>query len=131
MKNEVTNSFVQTPVQQGGDKIDMKLRGQIVDLWVEIEPETYETFIVYEGNKKVLYVRMLRALYGMLIASILYYKKFRKDIEGIGFIVNPYDSCVANRIIGGKQQTVTWHVDDLKARHVDAKVNDKSYECLE
>jgi hypothetical protein len=131
MTNDVPNAFVQTPVPQGGDKIVMKLRGQLVDLLVEIAPETYEPFIVYEGNKKVLYVRMLRALYGMLIASILYYKKFRKDIEGIGFIVNPYDSCVANRIIGGKQQTVTWHVDDLKSSHVDSKVNDKFYEWLE
>jgi hypothetical protein len=45
---------------------------------------------------------MLMALYGMLIASILYYKKFRKDIESIGFEVNPYDICVANRRVQGK-----------------------------
>jgi hypothetical protein len=67
---------------------------------------------------------MLKALYGMIIASILYYKKFRKDIEAIGFEVNPYDICVANRLVGGKQHTVTWHVDDLKSSHVDSKVND-------
>jgi hypothetical protein len=29
---------------------------------------------------KSLWDRMLNALYGMLISSILYYKKFRKDI---------------------------------------------------
>jgi hypothetical protein len=98
---------------------------------LEIALETYEPYIVHEGNKKVLYVRMLRALYGMLIALILNYKKFRKDIKGIGFIVNPYDPCVANRIVGGKQQTVTWHADDLKLSHVDPKVNDEFYEWLE
>jgi hypothetical protein len=78
-----------------------------------------------------MYVRMLKALYGMLISSILYYKKFRKDIELIGFEVNPYDICVANRKVNGKQQTVTWHVDNLKSSHVDSKVNDNFAEWCE
>jgi hypothetical protein len=38
---------------------------------------------------------------------------------------------VANRQVKGKQQTVTWHVDDLKSSHVDPGVNDKFYEWLE
>jgi hypothetical protein len=74
---------------------------------------------------------MLRALYGMLIASILYYKKFRKDIEEIGLHVNPYDPCVADCQVRGKQHTVTWHVDDLKSIHVDPEVNDEFYAWLE
>jgi hypothetical protein len=67
----------------------------------------------------------------MLISSILYYKKFRKDIESIGFEVNPYDICVANQKVNGKQQAVTWHVDDLKSSHVDSKVNDNFAEWCE
>ena len=38
--------------------------------------------------------------------------------------MNPYDPCVANKMVDGKQHTVCWHVDDLKASHVNAKVND-------
>ena len=72
-----------------------------------------------EENKKILYVKMLKALYGMLKSSLLYYKKFRKDIEEIGFEVNPYDPCVANRMVNGKQHTIVWHVDDLKCSHVE------------
>jgi hypothetical protein len=74
---------------------------------------------------------MLKGLYGMLVASLLYYKKFRKDIETKGFNVNPYNPCVANRIIKGIQQTVTWHVDDLKSSHVHPTVNNKFYNWLE
>jgi hypothetical protein len=44
--------------------------------------------------------------------------------------MNPYDPCVANRMIGGKQQTVTWHVDDLMSSHVNKKVNDDFLEWL-
>lgn len=61
----------------------------------------------------------------MLKSALLYYKKFRKDIESIGFEVNPYNPCVANRIVDGKQHTVTWHVDDLKSSHVNPEVNRK------
>jgi hypothetical protein len=67
----------------------------------------------------------LKAFYGMLIASLVFYNKLRKDLESIGFKVNPDDPCVVNRTIKGKQHTVTWHaVDDLKSSHVDPKVND-------
>jgi hypothetical protein len=55
----------------------------------------------YEGKNKVLYVKMLKAIYGMLQSSLLYYKKFCKDIESIGFKANPYDPHVTNRIVNG------------------------------
>ena len=54
----------------------------------------------------------------------MYYKNFRTDIENIGYKVNPYDVCVVNKRINGKQHTITWHVDDVKAIHVNPKVND-------
>jgi hypothetical protein len=41
-----------------------------------------------------------------------------------GFTPNPYDSCVVNKIVDGKQLTVAWHFDDLKISHVAAGVVD-------
>jgi hypothetical protein len=64
---------------------------------LEIAPtKVYEGYSTYEGKTKVLYIKMLKAIYGMLQSSLLYYKKFCKDIESTGFKVNPYDPCVAN-----------------------------------
>ena len=60
----------------------------------------------------------------MLVAALLWYKQFRGDLEKIGFKFNPYDPCVANRTVNGKQHTVRFHVDDLMSSHVDKKVND-------
>ena len=37
----------------------------------------------------------------------------------MGFVLNPYDLCVANKVVDGKQITVCWHVDDLKVSHCD------------
>jgi hypothetical protein len=45
--------------------------------------------------------------------------------------VNPYDPCVANRIVNGKQHTASWHVDDLKSSHVNNKVNDQFLQWFE
>jgi hypothetical protein len=132
MTADIPNAFVQVDIdeKEKGERIIMKIRGLLVNMLTELSPETYEKYVVYEGNNKVLYVRMIKALYGMLQSSLLYYKKFRKDIESIGFKLNPYDPCVANRIVNGKQHTVTWHVDDLKSSHVDSKVNDQFLEWL-
>ena len=66
---------------------------------------------------------MLKALYGMMMSSLLYCLKFKGDLEGIGFWVNPYDPCVVNRIVKYRQHTVIWHVDDLKSTHVNSEVN--------
>jgi hypothetical protein len=33
-----------------------------------------------------------------------------------------YDPCVANKIVRGRQLTVSWHVDDLKISHKDSNV---------
>ena len=124
---DIPNAFIQTAVEKldkDGDRIVMKIRGAMVDMLLELDP-LYEDYVVYEKGNKILYVHILRAIYGMLMSGLLYYKKFRAAIEGRGYEVNDYDSCVANKMINGKQHTVSWHVDDLKASHVDPKVNDE------
>ncbi|KAL7564335.1 hypothetical protein ACA910_007187 [Epithemia clementina (nom. ined.)] len=103
----------------------MKIRGTLVDMLVEMNPEIYADQVIMETGNKVLYVFVTKAIYGMLVSALLFYKKLKKDLEEIGFKVNPYDLCIANRVINGKQHTVTWHVDDLKSSHVDPKVNDE------
>ena len=42
------------------------------------------------------------------------------DLEAYGFRINPYDPCVDNNIVSGKQITLFWNVDDLKISCVDA-----------
>jgi len=132
MTADVPNAFIQASIDadDGDDKIIMKLTGVIVDLLVEMAPEVYKDFVVMENGKKVLYVNVLRNLYGMLDASLRWYCKFRKDLEAIGFQFNPYDPCIANRMKNGRQHTVRFHVDDLMSSHVNSVVNDKFLKWL-
>ena len=48
-----------------------------------------------------------------------------------GFEPNPYDPCVVNKIINGKQCTILWHVDDLKISHVDPEVVTEVIDMIE
>ena len=71
--------------------------------------------MIYEKNgEPMLYVQLLKAVYGLLRSALLFYKKLRAQLEKMGFEINPYDPCVANKTVGDSQMTVTWHVDDLK-----------------
>ena len=100
MTADIPNAFIQAMMPElgpGEERVIMKITGVLVDLLVEIAPEIYSPFVVFENGKKVLYVQVIRALCGMLIAALLWYRQFQKDLESIGFKFNPCDSCVANR----------------------------------
>ena len=71
----------------------MLIHSALVDILLELDFEKYGAFVVYENGQKVLYLVMRKALYGMIESSLLCYKKFRGDIEDIGYKVNPYNMC--------------------------------------
>ena len=87
----------------------------MVDLLIEIAPYVYGSYAKLDkkGNK-VLIIQCLNAIYGTMVASMLYYNKFSKTLKRNNFVINPYDRCTANRMVDGKQQTILWHVDDYK-----------------
>ena len=128
MTADIPNAFIQAqlpPRKEGEERVIMKITGVLVDLLVELDSETYGPYVVFENGKKVLYVEVLRGLYGMLIAALLFYRQFRKDLKKFGFKFNNYDPCVANKIVEGLQQTIKFHVDDVNSSHMLAKVNDE------
>ena len=45
-------------------------------------------------------------------------------MESPGFEYNPYDPCVANKIMNEKQLTATIHVDHVKSSHDYPRIND-------
>ena len=108
----------------------MKIHGPLVNILLEIDHDLYAPYVVYDHGKQLVYVIMLKALYGTILLPMLYYKKFHKDLELIGYKVNPYEPCVANKIIKGSQHTVAWFVDDLKTSHKLKEVNDEFLEWL-
>lgn len=69
------------------------------------------------------YLELLKALYGMLQAVLLFWKLLSSKLVLWGFVINPYNWCVANKMIDRKQCTIMWHVEDMKISHVNDKTN--------
>ena len=96
----------------------MLLKGKLAELMVQVDPKLYQKYIT--TNKKgeaMLYVRLSEASYGLLQSALLFYQKLRGELKDYGFEVNPYDPCVANKVVNGSQMTVTWDVNNLKVSH--------------
>ena len=96
-----------------------------------IAPDVYgEYATIGKKGKKQLLVQCLNALYGTMVASLLYYKKFVKSLRSTRFKLNPYDPCVANKQVDGEQLTVCFHVDDCKISHISPKVMSNTIDWL-
>eukprot|EP00980_Cylindrotheca_fusiformis_P001123 scaffold313_cov73-Cylindrotheca_fusiformis.AAC.1 len=56
MTADVPNAFIQTQMperKEGEDRVIMKITGVlVVDLLVELDPQTYKNFVVFENGKK-------------------------------------------------------------------------------
>ena len=104
-------------------RVLMKFRGEFVDIMCKVNPE-HKKNVIYEKGKKVLYVRVLRAIYGAIQSALLWYELYATTLMNMGFEINPYDKCVANKMINGKQCTMSWYVDDNKLSHDDSRVVD-------
>ena len=106
-------------------KLLMVFRDEFVDIMCEVNPE-YKKYVTTDKNgKKILYVKVLRAIYGCIESALLWYELYVKTLKGMGFKLNPYDKCVANKMINGKQCTIAFFVDDNKVSHFDSKVVDE------
>ena len=83
---------------------------------------TTNLFVQYENGKKVLYMKVLRTIYGCIESYLFWYNLYGNTLKYLGFIINTYDRCVANKIIDGNQCTIVCDVDDNKLSHVDPKL---------
>ena len=81
-------------------KLLVKFRDEFVDIMCEINPE-FKKHVIEERGKKVLYVKVLRAIYGCIQSALLWYESYVKTLKGMSFVLNPYDKCVASKIIKG------------------------------
>ena len=99
--------------------------GLMVDMICGINPSCYDKV---QWNKqrtrKLLYARLVKNVYGTVLAAIIFYNKLSKHLIDHGFVMNDYDLCTFNKMVNGEQLTIQFHVDDLKTYHKEQKVLD-------
>ncbi len=121
----IPNAFIQTKVDDAKDCVIIWITGVIVDWLVKVAPKVYALYVATNSKGvNILLVECYNAIYGTMVAGLLYYRKFSSSLKNRGFTVNPYDPCVWNRVIVGKQMTICFHVDNCKISHLDPKVVD-------
>eukprot|EP00957_Ditylum_brightwellii_P098862 7530993-Ditylum_brightwellii.AAC.1 len=107
----------------------MIFREQFVDIICGVNPDFKQHVRTIKG-KKVFYVTVQQAIYGCIESALLWYKCYTEKFEKEGFKINPYDKCVANKMIDGYQCTLVWYVNDTKVSHKSAKVVDEILEIM-
>ena len=120
--SDIPGAFLHADME---DNVHMLLEGKLAEMIVKLDLSMYRKHIWYnKKGKPMLYIQLKKALYGTLQAALLFWKLLSETLQEWGFILNPYDKCVANKVIAGKQRTILWHVYDLKISHVDKNVVD-------
>jgi hypothetical protein len=70
----IPSAFIQMRVEDKGDMAIIKIRGVLMDILVQIAPEVYKSYVTTDkkGTKQLL-VQCQNAIYGTMVASLLYY----------------------------------------------------------
>ena len=113
------------------DFVLLRLHGASLKAILRANKQKYEKHVTIENGRQIIYVRLLKAMYGTLKAALLWYELLADTLKKEGFVLNPYDPCVANKTINGKQFTICWYVDDLKLSHEDPEEVTKMIKVLE
>ena len=89
------------------EEVIMLLRGPLTETMVLIDPERYRPYVTHDKRGvPIIYVKMKKALYGLLRLVLDFYLKLIGELEERDYVINPYDPCVANTMIDGSQHTL-------------------------
>ena len=103
---DVSMAYLQADMNE---ELYMILDKDTTSLLLKLHPE----FSHFARSGKLL-VQLKKALYGCVQSAKLWYERISAFLFSIGFVINPVDQCVFNRIssIDGSQITIGLHVDD-------------------
>jgi hypothetical protein len=111
---DIPSAFLNTP-QPETSEVLVRLDKRASEAFSRLYPR-YRPYIGMDGTA---IVKLLKAVYGTVEASKLWYHHFSGTLRKMNFIPNPVMPCVFNRGVGKEQLTVAVHVDDCKFMCVD------------
>ena len=125
---DIPGAFLQATMD---DDVYIKFEGKMVDVLIGLDSAKYGPCVCTYKGRRFIYAKAIKAIYGTLRAALLFYQLFSGELKKWGFTANPYDACMMNKIVNGKQLTIVWHVDDCKISHEDKAVVDDMIHKLE
>jgi hypothetical protein len=90
----ISSVFVNTDADKD---VVMVLKGELAEMMIQIAPQVHRKYVTVDKKRtKLLYMKLQKTQYGVMRASLLYYRKLKKEFEAFGLQVNPYNPCMAN-----------------------------------
>ncbi len=82
--NKVPSAFVNTDVDED---ILIVLKGELAGMMEQIAPQIDRKYIaVDKKGTKILYMKLQKVLYGLMRASLLFYRKLQKNLRNTGWL---------------------------------------------
>jgi hypothetical protein len=108
-KVDVNGAFLQMPME--GESVYMRVDRKITAYVINLYPALKE-FVEADG---CLYTVMLKAMYGCIQASPLWYQLLKKLLEELGYKMSETDKCVFRKVAGDRIYILLVYVDDILA----------------
>ena len=91
------------------EDIYMHIKPDLASYFFDLKPE-WKEFANDDGSFDV---QVLKAIYGCIESAHLFTEHATNSLKKIGFVTNPYDPCILNKIsYKGNQITIAMHSDD-------------------
>jgi len=119
IKIDIMGAFVKTPMK--GKLVYMKIDPKISRYVFDFFPKLGE---MLEADR-CLYTLLLKAMYGCIQASALWYALIRSFLEELGCECSQTDKCMFRRWVGGRIFVLLLYVNDILSQ-----VDEKEAECL-
>jgi hypothetical protein len=87
---DTTNAIIQSRVEREENMVTIRVQGYLAKVLCKIDPNDKRYVSHNKKGGKQLLMKCLSAIYGIIIASLLYYNKFVKTLENNEFELNPY-----------------------------------------
>ena len=66
--------------------VTIRVCGELVQALLEIDPKVYKPYVTKDKKVNlIIFLQCLNAIYGTMIAGLLFYKNFRKTLIREGF----------------------------------------------
>lgn len=106
-KIDVKGAFIQTEME--GSPVYVRCDKNLTRLIVEVLPGI-KKYVTKDG---ALYCQLLKALYGCVQASKLWYNKLTRFLRSLGYEQSPTDPCIMRKIENGQVFLLVIYVDDI------------------
>jgi len=106
-KLDVKGAFIQT--EMSGTPVYVQFRGKLREMILRVKPE----LATYVGDDGILYGKLLKALYGCVQASRLWYEKLKEVLIKLGYEQSETDPCIFRRVVEDRVFLLIVYVDDI------------------